>query len=136
LSDGVARQHFIDMCIAQGVTFTVANNIREHLDIAPNRFAARSPSDGWVQDIDALSLAMLASSLGAGRTEVGQPIDHGVGIIIHAKVGSRVSKGEIVLSLDHREQELSPQKKARLESCINISSSATEVPQRLIEVIE
>jgi thymidine phosphorylase len=59
-----------------------------------------------------------------------------VGIIIHAKVGSRVSKGEIVLSLDHREQELSPQKKARLESCINISSSATEVPQRLIEVIE
>jgi pyrimidine-nucleoside phosphorylase/thymidine phosphorylase len=41
--------------------------------------------------------------LGAGRTKVGEPIDHAVGIMIQAKPGARVERGEPIIEIHHRD---------------------------------
>ena len=37
--------------------------------------------------------------LGAGRQKKGDPIDHGVGVVIHRKVGERVEAGQPLFTI-------------------------------------
>jgi pyrimidine-nucleoside phosphorylase len=124
------------MCESQGVTKEVINQMRDYLETGENKFTLHSNMDGWVEDIDAMELAKVLSELGAGRSEIGQDIDHSVGAIIHAKVGAQVSEGDMILAVEHQNDELSEEIMTRLESCIAVSASPISVPDRLIEVIE
>ena len=135
-SDGSAKHHWDLMCESQGVTKEVINQMRDYLETGENKFTLHSNMDGWVEDIDAMELAKVLSELGAGRSEIGQEIDHSVGAIIHAKVGVQVSEGDMILAVEHQNDELSEEIMTRLESCIAVSSSPISVPDRLIEVIE
>ena len=135
-SDGSAKHHWDLMCESQGVTKEVINQMRDYLETGENKFTLHSNMDGWVEDIDAMELAKVLSELGAGRSEIGQEIDHSVGAVIHAKVGAQVSEGDMILAVEHQNDELSEEIMTRLESCIAVSSSPISVPDRLIEVIE
>tara|TARA_B110000263_G_scaffold222730_1_gene212017 strand:- start:52 stop:738 length:687 start_codon:yes stop_codon:yes gene_type:complete len=136
LSDGSAKHHWDLMCESQGVTNEVINQMRDHLETGEHRFTLHSNIDGWVEDINAMELAKVLSELGAGRSELGQEIDHSVGAVINAKVGTQVSEGDLVLAVEHPNDELSEEIMARLESCITVSASQISVPDRLIEVIK
>ena len=52
-----------------------------------------APHAGVVQAIDAEAVGVAAVALGAGRTRADEPVDHGVGITVLAKVGDRVEAG-------------------------------------------
>ncbi|HEX8910557.1 MAG TPA: thymidine phosphorylase [Anaeromyxobacteraceae bacterium] len=49
---------------------------------------------GTVQAIDAEAIGLAAVALGAGRARAEDAVDHGVGLLIHKKVGDRVEAGE------------------------------------------
>jgi len=49
---------------------------------------------GYVARIDALRVGLASVRLGAGREKKGDAIDHATGIVLRAKVGDRVAKGE------------------------------------------
>ncbi|HNQ26139.1 MAG: AMP phosphorylase [Euryarchaeota archaeon ADurb.BinA087] len=63
-------------------------------DIVPGKyeFVVNAPSDGYVIEMNNKSLISLARSAGA-------PHDHGAGILLHAKKGSRVEKGEPIFTI-------------------------------------
>ena len=124
------------MCAAQGVSQQVLNDLRENLDIAPFSFTLHSAMDGWVADINALELSKVLCELGAGRASATDDVDHGVGAVIISEIGKQVEEGDLILSIDHREEELTEQQMQRLESCISISDSPVSSEERLIEVIE
>jgi pyrimidine-nucleoside phosphorylase len=48
----------------------------------------------FVSRIDAAGIGLASVRLGAGREKKGDPIDHATGIVLRAKVGDRVPKGE------------------------------------------
>jgi pyrimidine-nucleoside phosphorylase len=54
----------------------------------------RAPARGTVQAIDAEAIGLAAVALGAGRARLEDPVDHGVGLLVHRKVGDRVEAGE------------------------------------------
>src|SRR5258708_38476264 len=60
--------------------------------------ASRSGSIGAIaaDEIGAASVR-----LGAGREKKGQPIDHRTGIVVHAKVGTRVERGSAFAEVHH-----------------------------------
>jgi len=58
-----------------------------------------APSSGWVQSVDARWIGETSMQLGAGRSQVGAPIDPRVGIVLHKKMGDRVAKGEPLADL-------------------------------------
>ena len=136
LNTGTAKSAFKSMCASQGVSQEVLDDIRIHLDIAPNSFTLNSSIEGWVSYLDALELAKVASELGAGRSSAEEEVDHGVGITIHAEVGTLVKIGQPIMTLDYREGVLSDELKRRLEASILISKSEVEPINRLLEVIE
>ena len=59
----------------------------------------RSDRDGFVTAIDGRALGLLAMELGAGRRELADPLDLGVGLRIHAPVGTRVKKDDPLVTL-------------------------------------
>jgi thymidine phosphorylase len=73
------------------------------LPSAPGRDTFRAASAGFVTMVRAESLGRASNLLGAGRATVEEAIDHGVGIVVRAKPGDRVNRGDILLELHHRD---------------------------------
>ena len=59
----------------------------------------KSDVDGYVERIDALAIGHSAMLLGAGRETMEDKIDMAVGIVLNKKVGSKVSKGDVLAYL-------------------------------------
>ena len=72
------------------------------LPSAPDREPMRAPRAGYVTAMHAEAIGRASHALGAGRSRVGDAIDHGVGIIAMRKPGDAVRAGEPLLELHHR----------------------------------
>lgn len=57
---------------------------------------------GFVTRLEAEPIGRASNLLGAGRSHVGDTVDHAVGISVRARVGERVSRGQPILELHHR----------------------------------
>ena len=72
------------------------------LDPELNETEIQCESDGYISDIDALELALVALDLGAGRKEVTDTIDHAVGILLEVDIGESMTKGQTWVTIHHR----------------------------------
>jgi thymidine phosphorylase len=61
---------------------------------APRVETLRAPRTAYVRSLDAERIGVASVRLGAGREKKGDPIDHRTGIVLHAKVGDRVERGQ------------------------------------------
>ncbi|DAC13672.1 MAG TPA: thymidine phosphorylase [Candidatus Poseidoniales archaeon] len=108
LYDGSAFRKFLEMVEAQGGASSIFDSDQDMFAglglISSELYSTDvlSDHDGWVSDIDAVSIADLCLKLGAGRTELGGSVDHAVGVVIHVGVGSPISTNEIVATVYHR----------------------------------
>ncbi len=66
------------------------------IDICKNKYEIISDKEGYLVDIDSISLAEFANNLGAGRKTKNDVINYGVGIILNKKVNDRIKKNEIL----------------------------------------
>jgi len=62
-----------------------------------------APRDGFVTRMKAEAIGLATNLLGAGRSKVGEPIDHAVGVIVLAKPGMRVERGQPLIEIQHRD---------------------------------
>lgn len=58
---------------------------------------------GFVQRVDARAIGDAAFVLGAGRQRAEDPVDHGVGLWVHAEPGQQVAVGQPIATLLHRD---------------------------------
>ena len=72
------------------------------LELAPDQTLVRAPRAGVLSALDALEIGQAVRVLGGGRDAKTDPIDLGVGLQLHAKVGDPVAAGEPVATLYHR----------------------------------
>ena len=98
LSGGEALPRFRRWVEAQGGDASFIDD-PGRLPLAPHRLKITAPADGYVSAIDALAAGKAAFRLGAGRRRKGDAVNHGVGLVLHAKVGDRVGKGEAIASV-------------------------------------
>jgi len=61
---------------------------------APRVETLRAPRTGYVRRVNAQGIGLASVQLGAGREKKGDPIDHRTGVVLHAKVGDRVERGQ------------------------------------------
>ena len=68
---------------------------------APQVETLRATRTAFVRRIAADQIGIASVHLGAGREKKGDPIDHRTGIVLHAKVGSRVERGAALAEVHH-----------------------------------
>jgi len=73
------------------------------LPSAPERHLLRAPTAGYLTSLDAELIGRASVVLGAGRDRVEDPVDHSVGIVLKAKPGDQLSRGDAILELHYRD---------------------------------
>lgn len=73
------------------------------LELAPGERVVTAAADGYLTRAEARAIGEAVGLLGGGRAKKGDPIDYGVGVTLHAKVGDRVAVGQPLASVRHRD---------------------------------
>jgi pyrimidine-nucleoside phosphorylase len=92
IASGAALRKFRDFVVAQGGDGAMVDD-PERLPQARLQIAVASPRGGVVQGVDSRAIGLAVVALGGGRQKKGDPIDYGVGVMVHAKVGDAVEAG-------------------------------------------
>jgi thymidine phosphorylase len=100
-SSGRALETFGRMIERQGGNRRVVDDYAL-LPSAPDREHVRSTRAGYVTALHAEAIGRASHALGAGRSRVGDAIDHGVGIVVTTRPGDSVCEGDTLLELHHR----------------------------------
>lgn len=93
LKDGRAMDCWNQMIRAQG------GDPDAPLPTATHTQEILAERDGYITNLDALALGVGSWRLGAGRARKEDPVQAGAGIEIHTPVGTKVTKGEKLLTL-------------------------------------
>jgi len=90
------------------------------LPAAPGRHPIRAERNGYVQQLLAEKIGVGAMLLGAGRNRADDTIDHSVGVVIRAPVGSETRVGDIVLEIHFRDE-------AKLANALPVLTEAVRI---------
>jgi pyrimidine-nucleoside phosphorylase len=93
IEDGSGLAKFRELVAAQGGDVSQVDDPTK-LPRAPRVETLRAPRTAYVSAIAANKIGIASVRLGAGREKKGEPIDYRTGIVLHAKVGNRVERGQ------------------------------------------
>ena len=125
LAGGLAYRKFLELVQAQGGNAELIDR-PERLPHATIVRAVSSDRAGFVQRINALEVGLTSVDLGAGRAKKGDPIDYGVGILLHAKVADRVEAGQLLFSIHANAQDKAEAAEERLRRAIVVGEEAVK----------
>ena len=125
LASGRALQTFARMVEAHGGNARVVEDY-SLLPSAPGRELVRASRRGFVVRVAAAAIGRASNVLGAGRTRVGDAVDHGVGVIVLAKPGDEVRDNQPLLELHHRDGRGLDQAAALCRSAVAIGDTPPE----------
>src|SRR5213076_2324636 len=92
IASGAALAKFRDMVWAQGGDVRVVDD-PSRLPQAKLKVPFVASRSGYVQDVDAMGVALAALRLGAGRARAEDQVEHAVGMTGFLKIGETVEAG-------------------------------------------
>lgn len=131
---GRAAERMEQVIAAQGGDPRVVRE-PDRLPRAPVRLPLRAACAGYVRKLDALAIGQLSMRLGAGRTRVGEPVDHAVGVQLLAKPGDRVAAGAVLAELHARSEAAAAAELPQLAAAYEIARTPAKPRPLLIEVL-
>ncbi|MGP7960513.1 thymidine phosphorylase [Sanguibacter sp. A247] len=91
-----------------------------------------APADGVLTRLDAYDIGIAAWRLGAGRARREDPVQAGAGVVMHAKPGDTVRKGQPLLTLHTDTPERFGRALEALEGSFDVNDGASFEPTPLI----
>jgi thymidine phosphorylase len=82
-----------------------------------------------------MEVGWTAVELGAGRTRKGESVDHAVGVVLRAKVGDAVSRGDELLAIHANDRSSLEAARERLLAAFSWSEEPVEPPPLIYQVI-
>jgi pyrimidine-nucleoside phosphorylase len=122
VASGAAARTAERMIEAQGGDPRVVAD-RARLEVAPVERVVEAPRDGYIVGVDALAIGLAAVAMGAGRTRADQSVDHGVGLLVEAKPGARVVRGQPLARIRVRSAEAAEVIRDRVASAVTIGDA-------------
>ena len=92
IHSGKAYDKFLEMVRSQG------GDVRR-ISLAKKKVEIISPSTGVLSKVSAIEVGELALKLGAGKLNIKDKIDYGVGVKLHKLQGEHVRKGDVLATL-------------------------------------
>lgn len=135
LDDGRAWQKFVEWITAQGGDRSQLEQ-PDTLPTAPLVAQLYAPRSGYIAGLDAAEVGKTVVELGGGRAKKGDPIDHSVGLICHAKIGLQVAEGDPLFTIHAKNEADFEMARQRLLAIITWSDTAVEPPAHILKIIE
>ena len=140
LNDGSAFTKFLEMVDAQGGNrddFASDFSMLSSLGLLDENLLSTEiyvDKNGWIDDIDAMSIALACLELGSGRKVLTDTVDHSVGAIIEAQLGDEVDIGDTLIVIYHR-NELPKGLSESVCSAFSISPEPVDLESRITQII-
>ncbi|MBM3794229.1 MAG: thymidine phosphorylase [Acidobacteria bacterium] len=134
LLDGSGYKKFKEVIQAQGGNAQVL----DRFDMLPNATGVReitSPRNGYVSAIDAFSIGMASSMIGAGRDTKDDTVDPAVGVILEVKTGQKVDAGAVLCRLYYTKEDRLEESAEMVEDAFRISTVQPEERELILEVV-
>lgn len=106
------------------------------LPIAEKEIKILARQSGFIHQIHAEKVGLATVYLGAGRQKKGDPIDYGVGVLVHKKVGETVHEKEVIFTVYARPNSEMETITALLNDAVIIKENPVEAYPLFYEVIE
>jgi len=130
IASGAGVEAFRKIIEHQGGDARVVDDY-SRLPSTPDESVLQAPRSGYVTKLTAEAIGRAAVALGAGRAQLEDVIDPGVGIRVEAHIGAQVSAGDPILRVRHRGGRGLPEAMKLLEHAIRIDDHAA-APRPLI----
>lgn len=132
IDNGAAVEKFKTFLSNQGGDASVVDDPSK-LPTAKYTFELPAKQSGVVSELVANEIGIASMMLGAGRQTKEDDIDLAVGLVLHKKIGDKVSEGESLLTIYANQEDVAAVKQKLYEN-ITISDSA-EAPQLIYKMI-
>lgn len=132
IDNGAAVEKFKTFLSNQGGDASVIDDPSK-LPTAKYTFELPAKQSGVVSEMVANEIGIASMMLGAGRQTKEDDIDLAVGLVLHKKIGDKVSEGESLLTIYANQEDVAAVKQKLYEN-ITISDSA-EAPQLIYKMI-
>ena len=129
LKDGRAMDKWVQMVKAQGGDPTAPLPKAKHEHVITADFS------GHLNVVDALAVGTASWRLGAGRARKEDPVQFGAGVLLHAKRGDQVTKGQPLLTLYTDEESRFDRAIEALQGGIKIEETAVAGPDLILDRI-
>ena len=96
---GRAAEHFARMVSMQGGPIDLMEQPAKYLQGATLIRPLEAPRDGCIEYMDTRAIGLSIIDLGGGRSQVGDVIDHRVGLSSFRLVGETVNKGDPIVTI-------------------------------------
>jgi pyrimidine-nucleoside phosphorylase len=135
LSSGAGLEKFREIIANQGGDPRVVDEY-DRLPAAPHKDVFAASRDGVVVHMRAESVGRAAVGLGAGRDRLDASVDHAVGFMVVAPVGTRVKAGDPVVEIHHRNGHGLADARRLLEDAIEIGDAPPPVEPLVLDRLE
>ncbi len=123
------------MVVCKKIVRAQGGDLVATLPVAKENQVVVAESDGVVTQMDAMAIGVAAWRLGAGRARKEDAVQAGAGVVMHAKPGDRVVKGQPLLTLLTDTPEAFDRAKEALVGGIEIGPQAVAAQPLLIDRI-
>ena len=135
LDDGRALEVFSRFISAQGGDTGVIDDPGA-LPRAAAVAEVTASGEGYVTGVDALTVGLAATGLGAGRRTVDETVDPAVGVEIVAPIGTAVGRGDVVALVHAREKDEAEGALTRVGAAFDYGPDEPRVGSRLLSILE
>ena len=130
LRSGAGREKFEAMLAAQG------GHLERGLPVAPVQKPIAADGDGHVEAIDALEVGLSAIELGAGRIRKEDKVDPAAGFVIQAQVGAKVRRGDPLVVVHARSEDLIDRVASRVRNAWRIVDQQVRRPPHVLARVD
>lgn len=108
----------------------------DKLPQAPIKHAVKATDGGYLKGIAARQLGLAALGLGAGRLKKSDVINPAVGIIMHKRIGDKISSGDILAVVHAADADTAKIAEKRILEAISTSSEPVDAPPEIAAWVE
>lgn len=119
-----AFKKFCEMVVSQGGDVSVLHDTKK-LCISSYKHEVFAQKSGYIYNMDTEKIGITGVMLGAGRVTKESKIDYGAGILLFAKTGDRVERGDLLATFYANDKSLF---KAATENFLSALTFNNEVP--------
>jgi pyrimidine-nucleoside phosphorylase len=134
ITTGAALKKFRELVAAQGGDAGVVDEV-SRLPRAKYRVPLPAPRSGVVVSVDAMTVALAALRLGAGRSRAEGTIDPAVGVSELSKIGEQVERGAPLAVIHASDEKAAVEAKAKLAEAIVMGDALLTATPLIDEVI-
>lgn len=132
LQDGSAWTKFKEMVQAQGGNMTTLEQPWTYMS-AEKIIEIKCKKKGFVTEMHTEALGRLLITLGGGRNQVGQKIDHSVGFFFHKKLGTMVKPDDTLVTIFGTAKTNFAEIEEQIREHIKIGQSKKPAPKLILE---